>query len=213
LQTSLQQNFQNSFSGQFGRLERLNPTRHGAGLWAALKDHAALWDYMAYGPFEDEASFMLFLMQIATQQDPYFYCILTPDNTPIGWLSLMEMRPAHRVLEVGHIVFSPTMQRTPLASEAVFLLMHYAFETLKARRFEWKCNNDNQKSQAAALRFGFSYEGLFRQHMLIKEKNRDTAWFSLIDSEWPTQKEKFERWLSKDNFDNNGQQKQSLRDI
>ena len=116
----------------------------------------------------------------------------------------MEIRPAMRVVEVGHIVYSPALQRTPLATEAQFLLMRYAFETLGYRRYEWKCNALNAPSRRAALRFGFKFEGLFRQHMIAKGRNRDTAWFSILDSEWPARKAAFERWLAPENFDSNG---------
>jgi RimJ/RimL family protein N-acetyltransferase len=125
-------------------------------------------------------------------------------------LSLMEIRPTHRVIEVGNIVYSPALQRTPLSTEAQYLIARYAFETLRYRRYEWKCNALNAPSRRAALRFGFSYEGLFRQHMIVKGHNRDTAWYSMLDSEWPARKAAFERWLAPENFDSNGRQKTKL---
>ena len=122
----------------------------------------------------------------------------------------MEIRPAMRVVEVGHIVYSPALQRTPLATEAQYLLARYAFETLGYRRYEWKCNALNAPSRRAALRFGFTFEGIFRQHMIVKGRNRDTAWFSMLDSEWPARKAAFERWLAPENFDSDGRQKTKL---
>jgi RimJ/RimL family protein N-acetyltransferase len=122
----------------------------------------------------------------------------------------MEIRPAMRVIEVGHIVYSAALQRTPLATEAQYLLARYVFETLGYRRYEWKCNALNAPSRHAAERFGFTYEGIFRQHLIVKGRNRDTAWFSMLDSEWPSRKAAFESWLSPDNFDAEGRQKHSL---
>jgi RimJ/RimL family protein N-acetyltransferase len=128
----------------------------------------------------------------------------------VGILSLMEIRPAMRVIEVGNIVYAPALQRTPLATEAQYLIARYAFETLGYRRYEWKCNALNATSKRAAERFGFSYEGLFRQHMIVKGRSRDTAWFAMLDSEWPARKAAFERWLAPENFDRDGRQKTKL---
>jgi RimJ/RimL family protein N-acetyltransferase len=122
----------------------------------------------------------------------------------------MEIRPNTRVIEVGHICYTPSLQRTPLATEAMYLLARYIFEQLGYRRYEWKCNVLNQPSYRAAGRYGFTYEGLFRQHMIVKGRNRDTAWFSMLDSEWPARKANFERWLAPENFDREGRQKVSL---
>ena len=131
----------------------------------------------------------------------------------VGLASLMEIRPAQRVIEVGQIIYSPALQRTPLGTEAQYLLMRYAFETLGYRRYEWKCNALNAPSRRAALRYGFAFEGIFRQHMIVKGRNRDTAWYSILDSEWPARKAAFERWLAPKNFDNKGRQKASLAKI
>src|SRR5665647_1712889 len=128
----------------------------------------------------------------------------------IGITTLMEIRPAMRVIEVGHVVYSPALQRTPLATEAQYLLARYAFETLGYRRYEWKCDALNAASRRAALRYGFTYEGTFRQHMIAKGRNRDTAWFSMLDSEWPARKRNFERWLALENFTADGKQKIGL---
>ena len=128
----------------------------------------------------------------------------------IGITTLMEIRPAMRVIEVGHVVYSPALQRTPLATEAQYLLARYAFETLGYRRYEWKCDALNAASRRAALRYGFTYEGTFRQHMIAKGRNRDTAWFSMLDNEWPARKRNFERWLALGNFTADGKQKLGL---
>jgi RimJ/RimL family protein N-acetyltransferase len=136
--------------------------------------------------------------------------VIDAGGRAVGIATLMEIRPAMRVIEVGHIVYSPLLQRTPLATEAQYLLARYVFETLGYRRYEWKCNALNAPSRRAAERFGFTFEGVFRQHLIVKGRNRDTAWFSMLDSEWPARKAAFERWLSPENFDAAGQQKTSL---
>jgi RimJ/RimL family protein N-acetyltransferase len=128
----------------------------------------------------------------------------------VGWASYMRIEPAHRVIEVGNVMFSPALRRTTGATEAIYLMARNAFEALGYRRFEWKCNALNAASRRAALRFGFSFEGIFRQHMIVKGRTRDTAWFSMIDSEWPKRKEAFETWLRPTNFDGEGRQKTSL---
>jgi RimJ/RimL family protein N-acetyltransferase len=122
----------------------------------------------------------------------------------------MEIRPEMRVIEVGNIVYGPSLQRTPLATEAQYLLARYVFETLGYRRYEWKCNALNAPSRRAALRLGFSFEGIFRAHMIVKGRNRDTAWYSMLDSEWPARRRAFERWLAPENFDAQGRQRKSL---
>jgi RimJ/RimL family protein N-acetyltransferase len=204
---------QTSFIGHFGRLEKLKASEHGVSLWETVRGHEKLWDYMAYGPFDQKNAFMEFLSEIETKQDPFFYAVLDTQNKPVGWLSLMDYRSAHKVIEVGHILFSPALQRTPLATEAVYLLLKYGFEELNIRRFEWKCNNNNAPSKQAALRFGFTFEGVFRQHLLVKGLNRDTAWFSILDKEWAVLNARFKNWLSPLNFDTKGQQIKHLRDI
>jgi RimJ/RimL family protein N-acetyltransferase len=196
--------------GRFGRVEKLDATRHGAALWQAVKGDNATWAYMGYGPFPDEAAFAQWLAERPRLEDPYSYAIVAPDGRAVGVATLMEIRPAMRVIEVGNIVYSPALQRTPLATEAQYLLARYVFETLGNRRYEWKCNALNAPSRRAAVRFGFTFEGLFRQHQIVKGRNRDTAWFSMLDSEWPARKSAFERWLAPNNFDTAGRQKLSL---
>jgi len=196
--------------GRSGRVEKLDFDRHGADLWRVLKDDNSLWPYMAYGPFFDEPTFMAWLAERPGLTDPYSYAILDAEDRAVGIAALMEIRPAMRVIEVGHIVYSPKLQRTVLATEAQYLLARYVFETLGYRRYEWKCNALNAPSRRAAERFGFTYEGLFRQHTIVKGRNRDTAWFSMLDSEWPARKAAFEHWLAPGNFDAQGRQIQSL---
>jgi RimJ/RimL family protein N-acetyltransferase len=163
------------------------------------QDH--IWTYMpSYGPFADAAAFSQWVPARAALDDPYSYAIVDRSGRARGVFALMAVRPEHRVVEVGHVVYSPALQRTPLATEAQYLLARYAFETLGYRRYEWKCDALNAASRRAALRYGFTFEGIFRQHMIAKGRNRDTAWFCMLDSEWPTRKAAFERWLAPENF-------------
>lgn len=198
--------------GRFGHLERLDPTRVVLDLWPRLMNRSDVWTYMFYGPFTDAGTFSNFVAEIARLSDPYYYAIFDREGRAQGWASLMRIVPETRVIEVGSIVYGPELQRTPLATEAQYLLMRYAFETLGYRRYEWKCDALNAPSRRAAERFGFKFEGLFRQHMIVKGRNRDTAWFSIVDSEWPRVKQAFELWLGDKNFDG-GRQRRSLADI
>jgi RimJ/RimL family protein N-acetyltransferase len=195
--------------GRFGRVEKLSP-EHAASLWEGVKERDTTWSYMGYGPFGDAASFDAWVAERTKLADPFSYAILTPDDRAVGIATLMEIRPAPRVIEVGHIVYGEPLQRTPLATEAMYLLARYAFEELGYRRYEWKCDSLNAASRHAAQRYGFTFEGIFRQHMIIKGRNRDTAWFSMLDGEWPARKRNFERWLAPENFTADGRQKVSL---
>jgi len=197
-----------TLDGRFGRLEKLEPA-HAADLWEAVRGDDTLWAYMGYGPFADAAAFAVWVEERTKLTDPYSYAVMR-DGRAVGIVTLMEIRPAMRVIEVGHIVYGTPLQRTPLATEAQYLLARYVFETLGYRRYEWKCNALNAPSRRAAQRFGFTFEGLFRQHMIVKGRNRDTAWYSMLDSEWPARREAFERWLKPENFDAAGRQKTSL---
>jgi RimJ/RimL family protein N-acetyltransferase len=196
--------------GRHGAVERLSSARHGRELWEALRGADDVWTYMSYGPFADAGAFSAWLQQREQLNDPYYYAIIDSDGRARGLVALMEIRPAMKVLEVGHIVYSPSLQRTALATEAQYLLARYVFETLGYRRYEWKCNALNESSFRAALRYGFNHEGIFRQHMIVKGRSRDTAWFSMLDGDWPARKAAFERWLAPDNFDVNGRQMTSL---
>lgn len=197
-------------TGRHGRVEKLTAA-HADDLWAAVKGHDHIWTYMgSYGPFADAAAFSAWVAERASLADPYAYAIVERSGRAVGIATLMEIRPAMRVMEVGHIVYAPALQKTPLGTEAQYLLARYAFETLRVRRYEWKCNALNAASRRAALRYGFVFEGVLRQHMIAKGRNRDTAWFSMLDSEWPARKRAFERWLDPANFDADGRQKESL---
>jgi RimJ/RimL family protein N-acetyltransferase len=199
-----------TLEGRYGRVERL-AARHAATLWEAVKGHDNIWTYMStYGPFSGAEDFARWVESRIPLNDPYSYAIVAPDGRALGIATLMEIRPQMRVVEVGHIVYSPALQRTQLGTEAQYLLARYAFETLGYRRYEWKCHALNAASRGAALRYGFRFEGLLRQHMIAKGRNRDTAWFSILDSEWAQRKASFERRLSPDNFDSEGRQKLSL---
>jgi RimJ/RimL family protein N-acetyltransferase len=202
-----------TLQGRYGRIEKLGP-QHTADLWTAFTGHDQVWTYISTdGPFATEAEFSAFLAKRAAADDPYVYAIVDPSNHAVGYFTLMEIRPQMRVIEVGHVLYSPALQRTPLGTEAQYLLAHYAFETLGYRRYEWKCNALNAPSRAAASRLGFTYEGTFRQAMVVKGQNRDTAWFSILDSEWPAVKAAFERWLAPANFDAAGKQRESLSNL
>ena len=197
--------------GRTVRLERLDAARHGPDLWAAIANHDDLWDYMGYGPWPDEAAFTAWLETRAPLADPFAYAVIErASGRALGVVTLMEIRPAMGVIEVGHIFFSPDLQRTPAATEAIYLCARHAFRDLGYRRFEWKCNDRNAASRRAAARYGFVFEGVFRQHMIVKGRNRDTAWFSVIDREWAVLERAFERWLAPGNFDARGGQRLAL---
>ena len=199
-----------TLKGRYGRLEKLRAD-HWSELWAVFAGHPAVWTYISTdGPFADPSEFAAFIAKRAAADDPYAYAIIDRQDRAVGYLTLLRIVPLHRVIEVGHVLYSPTLQRTPLGTEAQYLLARYVFETLGYRRYEWKCNSLNAASRRAALRYGFVYEGTFRQHMIAKGRNRDDAWFSMLDSEWPLRKRNFERWLDPQNFDAQGVQRVSL---
>jgi RimJ/RimL family protein N-acetyltransferase len=198
--------------GRFGRVEKLDPSRHGADLWSALAGHDHVWAYLAYGPFADAEAFGQWLKAHAALTDPFAYAVIDKSGRACGIVTLMSVRPDMRVIEVGHVLLSPALQRTPLATEAQYLLARYAFESLGYRRYEWKCNDRNAASRRAAARLGFEFEGVFRQHMIVKGRNRDTAWYGMLDRDWPARKQAFERWLAPENFDPDGRQRTRLAD-
>jgi RimJ/RimL family protein N-acetyltransferase len=199
--------------GRFGRIEKLDASRHAADLWQAVRGNDHIWTYMAYGPFVDAEAFLRWLGERAALSDPYSYVVLDQSGRASGIGALMAVRAAMRVIEVGNIVLSPALQRTPLATEAQYLLARYVFETLGYRRYEWKCDALNAASRRAALRLGFRFEGVFRQHMIVKGHSRDTAWFAMLDSEWPRCKAAFEHWFSPENFDAAERQKAALAEL
>jgi RimJ/RimL family protein N-acetyltransferase len=199
-------------AGRFGRVEKL-ASHHLTDLWQAVSGHDQLWTFLAYGPFADAAAFELWLQARAEIPDPFSYAVVDESGRALGIIALMAIRPEIRVIEVGNIVLSPTLQRTALATEAQYLLARYVFETLGYRRYEWKCDARNAASRRAALRFGFNFEGFSWQHMIVKGRNRDTAWYAMLDSDWPLQKVAFERWLAPENFGAEGRQKDKLADF
>ena len=197
-----------TLTGRFVRLEKLDPKRDTEDLWEVFQGPQAdnkLWDYLAYGPFSEREDFDHLLDINAASSDPLFYSVIDlASGQTQGILSLMSIVPEQGRIEIGHIAFGAAMQRTPKGTEAIYLLGKLAF-ALGNRRLEWKCNNDNARSKRAALRFGFTFEGVFRKHMVIKDRNRDTAWFSITDDEWPAIAAGFERWLAEDNQRPEGQ--------
>ncbi|MGC4386059.1 GNAT family protein [Streptococcus suis] len=202
----------NILEGKTVRLEKLN-LHHADDLYQFYGPNAKKsdWTYLPIDPFADRVSFQVYFQQMIASFDPYYLAIVDKaTNQAIGSFALMRIDPTNRVIEVGWVLFSPQLQRTRQATEAHYLLMNYVFEELGYRRYEWKCDSLNQASQAAAKRLGFTYEGTFRQALVYKGRNRDTAWFSLLDHEWPDRKRALENWLKDSNFDELGQQKQSL---
>ncbi len=199
--------------GRYGAVEKLNAVKHGPALWEAIEGYDALWDFLRYGPFADKKSFLDYLEFREAQDDPHAYAIVDQAGLAKGISCLMEIRLDMRALEVGFILYAPTLQRTRLGTEAQYLLMRYAFETLNIRRYEWKCNALNGRSREAALRYGFTFEGIFRQHEIVKGRSRDTAWYSVLDCEWPARKAAFESWLDSANFDGEGRQKTPLQEV
>lgn len=200
--------------GRFCRIERLDPARHARALHAAYSTapDGRDWTYLGVGPFDSFDGYYAYAQAAALSADPYYYTVI--DNStgqPVGTFSLMRHDPTNGVIEVGAVVFSPLLKRSPLSTEAQFLLMAYAFDTLGYRRYEWKCDSLNAPSRRAAERLGFTFEGVFRQAVVNKGRNRDTAWFSVLDGEWPRLKQAFEAWLSRDNFDAEGQQRHALQ--
>jgi RimJ/RimL family protein N-acetyltransferase len=198
-----------------GRLVTLEPLslHHAEPLHAATHgaEAEALWRYMSVGPFADLDAFRADMVQKAAADDPLFFSILENSSArPVGYQAFLNIEPANRAVEVGFVLYSPALQRTAEATEAQYLFAVHAFETLGCRRYVWKCDDANAKSKAAANRLGFSFEGLFRQHMIVKGANRDTAWFSMLDREWPARKAAFEAYLAPSNFDAEGRQKTSL---
>jgi len=199
--------------GQYARLELLDRAVHGAALFDANRASDAIWDYLPYGPFTSERAYGDWIESEASARDPRFHAIYDIEAGSWGGVaSLMRIKPGAGSIEVGHINLSQGLQKTRAATEAMYLLMAWAFEA-GYRRYEWKCNAANLGSRRAAERLGFSYEGVFRQAGVVKGRNRDTAWFAAIDSEWPALKSAFETWLALTNFDANGRQMQSLSDL
>jgi RimJ/RimL family protein N-acetyltransferase len=200
-----------TLTGQWVTLEPLSAAKHTHHLWRAVHGHDEVWTWLADGPYPSEEALAEALKSKETGAAARFFAIVPASlGVAVGYASLMRMDPANGVIEVGNILYSPSLQRTPAATEAMYLLARYVFEELGYRRYEWKCNALNLPSRRAAERFGFTFEGIFRQHMIVKGKNRDTAWFAMLDSEWLERKRVFEAWLAAKNFGADGQQRRSL---
>ena len=199
--------------GDYARLEPLSAERHAALLFRSYVGQDHVWDYLPYGPFSSAAQYHRWVREMETDPALQFYAVRNGDSGLFeGVASYLRINPPAGSIEVGHINFSPALQGTRAGTEALYLMMAWAFEA-GYRRFEWKCNALNLASRKAAQRLGLSYEGVFRQAAVIKWRNRDTAWFAAIDSEWPALKEAFGAWLHPSNFDAEGQQRESLADL
>jgi RimJ/RimL family protein N-acetyltransferase len=202
--------------GRYVRLESLDAARHGDGLYAAstVADAVERFAWLPEYPPESRAAFQPWLEKAQASPDPLYFAVIDKASGAVaGRQTLMRIDPVNGVIEIGHIYWSPLIARRPAATEAQFLFMKYAFDELGYRRYEWKCNNRNEPSKRAAARFGFQFEGVFRQHLVVKGENRDTAWYSVIDKEWPALKRAYEAWLDPTNFDAAGTQKRRLEDL
>jgi RimJ/RimL family protein N-acetyltransferase len=198
-----------TLAGRFVTLTPLSAAAHADALFEGANSGAKdqVWDYLFDGPYDDRAAFRANIDAKAKSEDPLFFAIIDKaSGAPVGYQTFLRIEPAHRVIEVGNILYTLAMQRTPGATEAQYLFARYVFDDLGYRRYEWKCNALNAPSRRAAQRFGFTFEGVFRQHMIVKGRNRDTAWYSMLDHEWPARRAAFERWLAPDNFDADGRQ-------
>jgi RimJ/RimL family protein N-acetyltransferase len=201
------------FEGLHVRLEPLDPARHGTALFEAssVADADSRFRWLPDYPPASETEFLDWTAKAAASVDPLFFAVVDKaSGKAAGRQTLMRIDPANGAIEIGNIYWGPAISRKPAATEALYLFMKYVFDDLGYRRFEWKCNNDNAPSKRAALRFGFRPEGVFRQHLVVKGRNRDTAWFSVIDTEWPALSTAFEAWLAPENFDAGGGQRRRL---
>ena len=202
--------------GRLWWLESLDAATHAAALhdaYAADRD-GRNWTYLPYGPFESAKAYADFVERMQTQDDPLFYAIVDlATGQPIGVGSYLRIDPAMGTIEVGHLSYAPALQRTPASTEAMYLMMRRAFDELGYRRFEWRCDSLNAPSVAAAKRLGFRFEGIFRQAVVMKDRNRDTTWLSILDGEWPALRSAFERWLDPANFDATGAQRRRLEEF
>jgi RimJ/RimL family protein N-acetyltransferase len=202
-----------TLSGRWVSLAPLDPAIHADALFEAANggDKDRVWTYLFDGPYADRAAFRAAIEAKAASEDPLFFAILDQaSGRPLGYQTFLRIEPQHRVIEVGNILYTPAMQRSIGATEAQYLFARHVFDDLGYRRYEWKCNALNAPSRRAALRYGFSFEGVFRQHMIVKGRNRDTAWYAMLDTEWPARKAAFEQWLAPGNFDASGRQRIAL---
>jgi RimJ/RimL family protein N-acetyltransferase len=199
--------------GRYTRLEPLDPAKHGADLLASAREPGAddRFRYLFEETPADMAAFSVWLEKASTSADPLFFAVIDKETGRAeGRQALMRIDAVHGVIEIGNILWGPAISRSRVATDALYLFARYAFDTLGYRRFEWKCNNLNEPSKRAAQRFGFTPEGIFRQHMVTKGRNRDTAWFAMVDADWPRLKAGYEAWLAPENFGENGQQRARL---
>lgn len=204
---------QTPLQGRYVRLEKLDADSHTAALFAAQsspENDDLTWLYMGNGPFVDEVSFREYVERMAASSDPLAYAVVPEDGPPAGVITYMRIDAPNGGIEIGHIWYGSMIQRSPATTEVVYLTAKHAFEDLGYRRFEWKCHDRNERSKRAALRFGFRHEGTFRNHLVMRDRNRDTAWFAMTIEDWPTIKAAFEAWLTPENFDTSGQQIRSL---
>jgi RimJ/RimL family protein N-acetyltransferase len=202
-----------TLAGRWCRLERLDPARHGDSLFAASMAPGAddRFRYLFEPPHATRADFDAWLQRVSGTEDPRFYAVVDPaTGSAEGRQALMRITPEHGVIEIGSILWGPRIARTRSATEALHLFAHHAFDELGYRRFEWKCDSENAPSRRAAERFGFTFEGIFRSHMVVKGRNRDTAWYAIVDEDWPRIRAGMERWLDPANFDADGKQKERL---
>ena len=205
-----------ALAGRWCRLERLAPARHGNTLYEASVAPGAeeRFRYLFEPPPATRADFDAWLSRAAAGEDPLFYAVVdSATGRAEGRQALMRIFPEHGVIEIGSILWGPSIARTRIATEALFLFARHSFDDLGYRRLEWKCDAQNEPSRRAALRFGFTFEGIFRQHMVVKGRNRDTAWFAMTDGEWPAIRAGMEKWLAPDNFDEQGRQRTRLADV
>lgn len=201
--------------GRYCRIEPLDPRRHAAALFAANAGDAEgrIWTYLPYGPFDGLDDYARWLEAECLGDDPLFHAVVDlSDDMPAGVASYLRIDPAMGSIEVGHINYAPRLQGTRAATEAMYLMMRRAFDELGYRRYEWKCDSLNERSRRSAERLGFRFEGVFRQAAVYKGRNRDTAWYSIVDGEWPARRAAFEAWLDPGNFDEAGRQRRRLSD-
>lgn len=205
------------YAGRAATLEPLDASRHAAELYAAGHGSEAalrVWDYLPYGPFESGDDFARWQRECGASADPLFFAIRDRATGLAGGMaSYLNIHPLQGSIEIGHIWFGPALQNTVAATEALYIMMSQALDGLGYRRLEWKCNALNAASRRAAVRLGFAFEGIFYQHTVVKGRNRDTAWFSILDDEWPAVRENFQRWLVPENFDSDGRQRVSLGEL
>ncbi len=202
-----------AMDGRYCSVEAIDPGKHAADLHAANAEDRAgrIWTYLPYGSFDELESYKAWMEQACLGEDPLFHAIIDGrSGKAVGVASYLRIEPAVGVIEVGHINYAPALQKTPAATEAMYLMMRRVFDELGYRRYEWKCDDLNAGSKAAAARLGFQFEGVFRQATIYKGRNRDTAWFAITDQDWPEIRRRMESWLDPDNFDGDGRQKRAL---